>query len=59
MFGFLLGLVVGFIAKVVYDFVQEERYRPSPGISPGRAEALMDETQSMVREIRDSLRAGS
>ena len=57
MFGFLLGLVIGFVAKVAYDFAQEDRYPPNPGPSLGRMDATLDETRRIVREIRDELRA--
>ncbi len=57
MFGFLFGVLVGFAAKMAYDFFQEERIPTDLGMAQGRAEAIMDETRQIVREMREELRA--
>lgn len=59
MFGFIFGMLMGFGAKMAYDFFQEERIPTDLGMSQGRAEAIMDETRQIVREIRDELRSAA
>ncbi len=59
MFGFIVVLLLGFCAKMAYDFFQEERIPTDLGMAQGRAEAIMDETRQIVREIRDELRSGA
>ena len=59
MFGFVIGLLLGFGAKMAYDFFQEERIPTDLGMAQGRAEAMMDETRQIVREIRDELRTAA
>lgn len=57
MFGFLFGVLLGFAAKMAYDFFQEERIPTDLGMAQGRAEAIMDETRQIVREMREELRS--
>ena len=59
MLGFVFGVLIGFGAKMAYDFFQEERIPTDLGMSQGRAEAIMDETRQIVREIRDELRSAA
>ena len=59
MIGFVLGVLIGFGAKMAYDFFQEERIPTDLGMAQGRAEAMMDETRQIVREIRDELRSAA
>ena len=56
MFGFVFGVLVGFGAKMAYDFIQEERIPADLGMSQGRSEAILDETRQIVRELRDEVR---
>ena len=59
MFGFIFGVMMGFFAKTAYDFFQEERIPTDLGMAQGRAEAIMDETRQIVREIREELRSAA
>jgi hypothetical protein len=59
MFGFIFGILVGFGVKMAYDFFQEERIPTDLGMAQGRAEAIMDETRQIVREIREELRTAA
>lgn len=56
MFGFVFGVLIGFAAKMAYDFFQEERIPTDLGMAQGRAEAIMDETRQIVREMREEIR---
>jgi hypothetical protein len=56
MIGFLFGVLIGFAVKMAYDFFQEERIPDDLGMAQGRAEAIMDETRQIVREMREELR---
>ncbi|MCC6175427.1 MAG: hypothetical protein IT305_09020 [Chloroflexi bacterium] len=58
MLRFLFGVLVGFAVKMAYDFFQEERIPSDLGMAQGRAEAILDETRQIVRELRDELRSG-
>lgn len=57
MFGFIVGIAVGFAIKLAYDFFQEERIPTDYGMSQGRTEAIIDETRQIVRELRDEVSA--
>ncbi|MFN8525482.1 MAG: hypothetical protein U0821_20475 [Chloroflexota bacterium] len=59
MLGFVVGVLLGFVAKMAYDFFQEERIPTDFGMAQGRAEAMMDETRQIVREIREELRSAA
>jgi len=56
MFGFIIGVLVGFGLKTAYDFIQEERIPTDLGMAQGRSEAILDETRQLVRELRDEVR---
>jgi hypothetical protein len=56
MIGFLFGVLIGFAAKMAYDFFQEERIPDDLGMAQGRAEAIMDETRQIVRDMREEMR---
>jgi hypothetical protein len=57
MVKFLLGVLIGFGLKMAYDFFQEERIPTDLGMAQGRAEAILDETRQLVREVREEVRS--
>jgi hypothetical protein len=57
MLGFVFGVLIGFGAKMAYDFFQEERIPTDLGMAHGRSEAILDETRQLVREIREEIRS--
>jgi hypothetical protein len=56
MWGFVLGVLVGVVGKVVYDLFKEDQLPASMGVNTGRLEALLDETRQTVRELREEVR---
>jgi len=56
MVKFLFGMLIGFGLKMAYDFFQEERIPTDLGMAQGRAEAILDETRQLVRELREEVR---
>jgi len=57
MVKFLFGVLIGFGLKMAYDFFQEERIPTDLGMAQGRAEAILDETRQLVREMRDEIKS--
>jgi hypothetical protein len=55
MWSFLLGLLVGLAARGILDLLKEPELPPGFGLSSGRAEAMLEETRQLVRELRDEL----
>jgi len=53
----LFGILIGFGLKMAYDFFQEERIPTDLGMAQGRAEAVLDETRQLVREMREEVRS--
>ena len=53
----LFGILIGFGLKMAYDFFQEERIPTDLGMAQGRAEAILDETRQLVREMREEVRS--
>ena len=56
MWGFVFGVLVGVVGKVVYDLFKEEPLPASMGVNTGRLEALLDETRQTMRELREEVR---
>jgi hypothetical protein len=56
MWGFVFGVLVGVVGKVVYDLFKEEPLPASMSVNTGRLEALLDETRQTMRELREEVR---
>jgi hypothetical protein len=57
MWGFVLGLAAGVAGKMVYDLFKEDQLPTDfSNLNTGRMEAMLDETRSMVRDLRDEMR---
>lgn len=56
MWAFILGLLVGFAGKAVYDLFRDEQLPAGLDLNSGRLEALLDETRQSVRDLREEVR---
>src|SRR5919198_5646634 len=59
MFGFIFGIVVGVIGKLVYDMFKDQEVPEGAADVQRRAASLLEETRQILQDVRGEIRAAA